>query len=69
MKTSRYPLLTAGVGVFLISAPPVFAQSTGDPSTSESISKSSRSGQQQTIDISQVPQPARTAQAPAPVPK
>jgi len=31
MKTSRYPLLTAGVGVFLIPAPPVFAQSTGGP--------------------------------------
>jgi hypothetical protein len=58
MKTSRYYLLAAGIGVFLISATPTFAQSTGDQSTNESTSKSSK---RQTIDISQVPQPARNA--------
>jgi hypothetical protein len=53
MKTSRYYLLPAAMGVLLISAAPNFAQTTGQ-STRES-------GQEQTVDVSQVPKPARDA--------
>ncbi len=53
MKTTRYLILPATIGAFLLAAAPTFAQSG-----SKSVSESS---QEQTVDISQVPQLAREA--------
>ena len=53
MNTSRYYLLPAAMGVLLISASPGFAQTTGESTAT--------AGQEQTVDISQVPKPALEA--------
>jgi hypothetical protein len=53
MKVRSYYLLPAVTGVLLAAAAPNFAQSTGE--------STNKSGQEQTVDISQVPQPARDA--------
>jgi hypothetical protein len=53
MKTSRYYLLPVAMGVLLFSATPNFAQNTGE--------STSKSGHEQTVDVSQVPKPALDA--------
>jgi hypothetical protein len=53
MKTSRYYLLPAAMGVLLLSAAPSLAQSTGESTNT--------SGQEETVDVSQVPKPALNA--------
>jgi len=53
MKTSRYFLLPAAIGVLLIPGVPTFAQTTGE---STAIAP-----QEQPVDISQVPKPALDA--------
>ncbi len=54
MKTSRYYLLPATLGLLLLSGGPTFAQRTDQGTTT-------KSSQEQTVDVSEVPQPAREA--------
>jgi len=57
MKTKRYYLLPAAASLFLLSAGPSFAGTTAE-TTGESTNASR---QEQTVDVSQVPQPALDA--------
>jgi hypothetical protein len=58
MKTSRYYLLPAAVSALLMSAAPGMAQNT---TASTGTEDTSRSSQEQTVQMSQVPRAAREA--------